>query len=77
MREFYVHIIANPKRTIYTGVTNNLERRMWEHRERINPGFASERGCDLLVHAEPARASGMRSPARRKSRGGGDRRSSR
>ncbi len=52
MREFFVYIIANPKRTIYTGVTNNLERRMWEHRERINPGFASEHGCDLLVHAE-------------------------
>ncbi|MGI8484908.1 MAG: GIY-YIG nuclease family protein [Thermomicrobiales bacterium] len=52
MREFFVYIIANPKRTIYTGVTNNLERRRWEHRERINPGFASEHGCDLLVHAE-------------------------
>ncbi len=52
MHEFYVYIIANPTRTIYTGVTNNLERRMREHRERINPGFASQHGCDLLVHAE-------------------------
>jgi len=47
-----VYIIASPTRTIYTGVTNNLERRRWEHRERINPGFASEHGCDRLVHAE-------------------------
>lgn len=52
MRDFYVNIIASPTRTIYTGVTNNLERRTWEHRERINPGFASEHGCDRLVHAE-------------------------
>jgi len=52
MREFYVYIVTSPTRTLSTGVTNNLERRRWAHRERINPGFASQHGCDLLVHAE-------------------------
>ncbi|MGB3307284.1 MAG: GIY-YIG nuclease family protein [Thermomicrobiales bacterium] len=52
MREFFVYIIANTRRTISTGVTNNLERRLWEHREGIILGFASEHGCDRLVHAE-------------------------
>ncbi len=32
--DFFVYIVASPSRTIYIGVTNNLERRMWQHRTR-------------------------------------------
>jgi putative endonuclease len=32
MRDYYVYILANPARTLYTGVTNNLERRIRQHR---------------------------------------------
>lgn len=50
MRDYYVYILANERKTIYVGITNNLERRIWEHRNRTTPGFASEHGCDKIVH---------------------------
>lgn len=52
MRDYYFYILANERRTIYIGVTNNLERRLWEHRNRIAPGFASEHGCDRVMLIE-------------------------
>jgi putative endonuclease len=46
----YVYIVTNHKRgTLYIGVTSNLERRIFEHREGLTPGFASKYGCDQLV----------------------------
>jgi putative endonuclease len=49
----YVYIITNHKRgTLYIGVTSNLERRIWEHREGINKGFAAKYGCRQLVWYE-------------------------
>ncbi|WP_137131925.1 GIY-YIG nuclease family protein [Rhizobium sp. FY34] len=45
-----VYIITNQKRgTLYIGVTSNIERRIWEHREGITPGFASKYGCNRMV----------------------------
>jgi len=32
MRSYYVYMMTNRSGTLYTGVTNNLERRMWDHR---------------------------------------------
>jgi putative endonuclease len=35
-KEFYVYILADkPYGTLYVGVTNDLARRVWEHKERI------------------------------------------
>ncbi|MCI0599751.1 MAG: GIY-YIG nuclease family protein [Beijerinckiaceae bacterium] len=38
--------------TIYTGVTSNLSRRAWEHREAMIPGFTARYGCKLLAWFE-------------------------
>ncbi len=38
--------------TIYTGVTSNLSRRAWEHREALVFGFTARHGCKLLVWFE-------------------------
>jgi putative endonuclease len=52
-RSYFVYILANrPRGVLYVGVTNNLARRVSEHRAKIVPGFASGHGLILLVHVE-------------------------
>ena len=53
MRTFYVYILASRKDgTLYTGVTSNLPRRAWEHRESVTPGFTSRYSVKRLVYVE-------------------------
>jgi putative endonuclease len=51
-KTYYVYILANRHRTIYTGVTNNMVRRLSEHRARRVPGFTARYGLDRLVYCE-------------------------
>jgi putative endonuclease len=52
-RTFFVYILTNPSNNVlYTGVTNNLERRLYEHRNNLTPGFASTYRCHKLVWYE-------------------------
>jgi putative endonuclease len=44
----YVYIVANLSRTLYVGVTNDLERRVWQHRHKIFQGFSATYGTDRL-----------------------------
>jgi putative endonuclease len=45
-----VYIMASKRNgTLYTGVTSNLPQRAWQHREGVMKGFASEKGCKMLV----------------------------
>ena len=52
MKTYYVYIMANKSRTLYTGVTNNLERRVLQHRHKLIPGFTSQYNINRLVHFE-------------------------
>ena len=53
MMIFYVYILASRKRgTLYVGVTNDLGRRVWEHREKLNDGFTKRYGVTQLVYYE-------------------------
>jgi len=53
MRQFYVYILASRKNgTLYTGVTGNLSRRAWEHREGLNEGFAKRHNVKRVVFVE-------------------------
>jgi putative endonuclease len=50
---FWVYILASrPGGTIYIGVTNNLVRRIFEHREGLVPGFTKRYGIKMLVYYE-------------------------
>ncbi len=50
---FYVYIITNkPNGILYTGVTNDIARRMYEHRERMVEGFSSKYSLTRLVYVE-------------------------
>jgi putative endonuclease len=51
MRQFYVYIAASRSRVLYVGVTNNLERRMWEHRNGFGT-FTGKYRVNRLVHFE-------------------------
>jgi putative endonuclease len=53
MKAGYVYIMANRKNgAIYVGVTSNLVKRVWEHREGVIGGFTGRYGCKLLVWFE-------------------------
>jgi putative endonuclease len=50
---YYVYLLASKKYgTLYLGVTNNLVRRVYEHRTKAVPGFTSRYGVDKLVWFE-------------------------
>ncbi len=49
----FVYIMASQKRgTLYIGVTNDIARRAWEHREGVAPGFTRRHAVKRLVHIE-------------------------
>jgi putative endonuclease len=52
----YVYILASKTRRLYVGVTNDLVRRVWEHREAIIPGFTKRYGIKQLVYYEQIEA---------------------
>ena len=50
---YFVYILTNQfNRVLYTGVTNDLERRLYEHRSGTVPGFTSQYRCHKLVYLE-------------------------
>ena len=52
-RQPAVYILANKyKGTLYTGVTSNLARRIWEHRNNVVPGFTQKYRVHRLVYYE-------------------------
>ena len=53
MRQYYVYILASrPGGTMYVGVTNDLVRRVYEHRNGIVEGFTKRYKIDRLVYFE-------------------------
>ena len=52
-RQYYLYIMTNQNHTaLYTGVTNDLIRRVWEHREGVGEGFTSRYQTRKLVYYE-------------------------
>ena len=53
MKSNYVYILASKKNgTLYIGVTNNLKRRMFEHKEGLRKGFTKKYNVHMLVYYE-------------------------
>ena len=52
MRTFYVYIMASRSRVLYVGVTNDLARRVNEHKQGLVPGFTTRYRVTRLVYSE-------------------------
>ena len=51
--QYYIYILASQKNgTLYIGVTNDLERRVLEHKQKVNEGFSSRYNINSLVYFE-------------------------
>ncbi len=51
-KEFTVYILSNASRRTYIGLTSNLEVRLYQHREKVNPGFTRDHNITMLVYYE-------------------------
>ncbi len=49
---YYIYILASDSGTLYIGVTNNLERRVYEHKNRLIHGFTKKYHCHKLIYFE-------------------------
>jgi putative endonuclease len=52
MKGYFVYIMASPTGTLYTGITNDLQRRVHEHKIGLIPGFTQRYHIDRLVYYE-------------------------
>ena len=53
MKQYYVYLMASKKKgTLYTGVTNDLQKRVWEHKNNKIEGFTKRYGVHNLVYYE-------------------------
>ena len=52
MRTYYVYMMSNNSRTLYTGVTNDLMKRVSQHKLKLVSGFTSQYNLTRLVHYE-------------------------
>ncbi len=51
MRQYYLYILASKRNgTVYVGVTNDLERRVYEHKHGLVEGFTKKHGVTMLVY---------------------------
>ena len=54
MAGYWVYILTNYRRVLYVGMTNNLPRRIYEHRNKLVKGFTSKYNVTELVYYEGA-----------------------
>jgi putative endonuclease len=52
MKNYYVYIITNKSKTLYVGMTNKLERRVYEHKNKLIDGFTKKYNINKLIYYE-------------------------
>jgi putative endonuclease len=51
-KQYYVYIMTSKSGTLYTGMTNNLQRRVYQHKNKLIEGFTKKYNVTRLVHHE-------------------------
>jgi len=51
-KSYYIYILTNKSNTLYIGVTNNLRKRLWEHKNKLVEGFSKKYSLDTLIYFE-------------------------
>jgi hypothetical protein len=51
-KTYYVYMMTNRSKTLYIGVTSNIEQRVWKHKNHVYPGFTDRYCLDRLVWFE-------------------------
>ena len=55
-KDYYVYVLASQRNgTLYVGVTSNLLKRIWEHKNKVIQGFTQKYSVDKLVYFEQYR----------------------
>ncbi|MBU2445708.1 MAG: GIY-YIG nuclease family protein [Bacteroidetes bacterium] len=52
MKNYYVYILTNKSKTLYIGFTNDLNRRLYEHRNKLIPGFTKKYNINKSPYAK-------------------------
>ena len=52
MGKYFIYILSSLSGTLYTGVTNNLEQRIYQHKHKMVNGFTKKYNVDRLVYYE-------------------------
>jgi len=52
MKSYYVYIVASISGTLYVGVTNNIRKRVDQHKKHLVPGFTDKYNVDRLLYVE-------------------------
>ncbi len=51
-RTYFVYVVASKSRVLYIGMTNSIDRRVWEHKNGVIEGFSKQYRCHRLVYYE-------------------------
>ncbi len=52
MKNYFIYIMASYHKTLYIGVTNDLLKRVFQHKNEAVPGFTQKYNCSKLVYCE-------------------------
>ena len=52
MKTFYIYIMSSYSGTLYVGMTNNIKRRVYQHKNHLTSGFTDKYNVDRLVYVE-------------------------
>ncbi len=59
MLKYYIYIMSSSTGTLYTGMTNDLERRVYEHKHKLKPGFTKRYNVTRLAYFEETNDVGI------------------